>query len=418
VSDQTRGPDPEPTRIRRRLTARTRLTVICSALIAASTSILLAVVWLVMRYLPTYAIGSTLPAGRAAERGAPEAPAPTSFPVEPVPNASGSVGLRSVTGDTVLITSASDVLNTLLLSSGLVIVPIVAIGALASWIVAGRLLRPVHDLTAAARRAADGSLEHRLALTGPRDEFREMADTFDEMLGRLERSFGVHQRFAANASHELRTPLATSKALLDVAARRPDRVELAQLLPRLQQTNAECIRIVTSLLDLTEAARDDLDREPVRLDDLATRILAGHASEIDASGLRLSSSLAEVTVSANEPLLERAVTNLLLNALRHNVEGGWVSVETRVSEGLRILSVENSGDGSADDVVPLLAEPMFRARGRVFDAGRTGRQRGHGLGLTLVANIAAAHGADLDLQPNVAGGLCVTLAFSAASADI
>lgn len=386
----------------RRLTARARITLVCTALIVTVTIVILVAVWLFMRFVPTYAITSRAMTGNDADM-----PTSCSTPLEPAAAPSAAIR-RGSTG--VVIRSESDVLSTLSITSAGLVVPVIALGALTSWIVAGRLLRPVHELTRAARRAADGSLDHRIRSCGPQDEFGQLADTFDEMLDRLQASFDAHRRFAANASHELRTPLATTKAVLDSALRHPDRVDPRDALRRLRETNDDAREIVQALLELTEASGGHLKRTPVSLTDVVEQATLMVEHEARHESIAVDSTLSEVVVEGDRALLERLVVNLLQNAIRHNVPGGRMAV--RLESCPTVLQVENSGDHSADDVLALIAEPLYRARGRIRDDDR---RRGHGLGLALVASIATAHDADLRIMPSQDGGLVVRVRFGVAS---
>jgi two-component system sensor histidine kinase VanS len=386
----------------RRVTARVRITLVCCALVATSTVVILIVVWMLMRFVPTYAITSSPLMDGGAPDGtsfsAPVSSARATAP--PEPGTDGGVVIGAV------IRSESDVLTTLLRTSAAAVLPVTALGALVSWIVAGRLLRPVHSLTLAARRAADGALDHRIRLTGPKDEFGQLADTFNEMLDRLQVSFEAHRRFAANASHELRTPLATTKAVLDSALRHPDRVDTTNALRRLRVTNDEAHEIVRALLDLAEVTGGDLHHGTVSLSSIVEHAVDGVRADAEGAGVTVRTAITPAVVSGDRALLARLVANLVQNAVRHNVPGGRIDIVVEPSPPL--LRVGNSGDHSADDVVDQLVEPLYRARGRVR---HDGRPRGHGLGLTLAMSVAAAHGADIELEPSTDGGLETTVTF-------
>lgn len=300
------------------------------------------------------------------------------------------------------ISSKDDVLATLLLFSGVGLVVLTVLALALAWYVSGRVLARVHDITAAARTVATGNLHERIALEGPADELKDLADTFDEMLGRLDVAFQSQRRFAANASHELRTPLATTRTMLQVALADPDGQDLRVLGDRLLRTNQRSIDITEALLTLTSAEHGLGATEPV---DLA-RLLTETAAALDARGLTLSVSVRPAVVRGDPVLLRQLVTNLLTNAIRHNVAGGQVQV---VLTGER-LTVANTGPVVAPEDLELIFEPFHR-----LDTRQTrGPGSGHGLGLPIVRAIVRAHHATLEDCPNPGGGLTIAIVFPAA----
>jgi two-component system sensor histidine kinase VanS len=283
-------------------------------------------------------------------------------------------------------------------------------GLLGGWLLAGRMLAPLTRITDATRTAATGSLSHRIRLPGRRDEFRELADSFDAMLARLEAHVAEQQRFAANASHELRTPLAITQTLLDVARNDPSRVS-GELDERLRAVNARAIDFTEALLLLNRADQRSFTPEEVELSLVAEEAtetllpLAGkHCVTIETSG--------DTTPTVgSEALLLQLTTNLVHNAIVHNLpEQGTVWVTTSsVHPNAVVLTVENTGEGLAPELVPTLVEPFQRGTERIHTD-----HAGVGLGLAIVKSITQAHDGTLTLTPRAAGGLCVTVQLPAA----
>ncbi len=290
--------------------------------------------------------------------------------------------------------------------SGWGLLALAVIGLSAGWVLAGRMLRPLEKITEAAQAAAEGSLSHRIDLPGRDDELRRLADSFDEMLARLERSFEEQRRFTANVSHELRTPQTVMKTMLQVAQANPDSLDLGKLLSRLQEMNDRSIGTHEALLQLARVEKEDLPRSVC---DLAEVVRAG-LGELDGSPVELIASFAPATVRANPPLLQQLVENLVRNARIHNLpEGGTVWVEVGTDDGGRAyLRIANTGEQITPEVAATLTEPFVRARGRTRIT-----QAGSGLGLAVVASIARAHHADLDVQARPEGGLTVSVTFTA-----
>ncbi|MFI0988843.1 sensor histidine kinase [Streptomyces exfoliatus] len=284
-------------------------------------------------------------------------------------------------------------------------------GLVGGWILAGRMLAPLTRITDAARMAGRGSLTHRIRMEGRQDEFRELADTFDTMLEQLESHVAEQRRFAANASHELRTPLAISQALLDVARRDPacDRDEV---LERLHAVNTRAIGLTEALLLLSRGDRGHFTRESVDLSLLAEEVAETLLPLAEKRRITLDVTGGAARTSGSAELLLRMVTNLVQNALVHNLPaGGTVTVHTEARGGTSVLRVENTGPRLAPDLVPTLTEPFQRGTERV----RTDEHAGVGLGLAIVHSIVRAHDGTLDLTPRPAGGLLVTVRLPAPS---
>jgi signal transduction histidine kinase len=253
----------------------------------------------------------------------------------------------------------------------------------------------------AASPSADRGLHERIALAGPRDEIRELADTFDDMLERLDRSFDGQRRFVANASHELRTPLAINRALVEVAVTRanasPDTRQLGETL---LAVNARHERLIDGLLTLADSETEVTDRSGVDLRDVAAHVL--DQSAVD--GFTVRRDLAPAPTHGDPVLLERLAQNLVENAVRHNVPSGWLSVASTIREGWAELTVANSGPVVAPYDIDTIFEPFRRLGG-----DRVGSERGVGLGLSIVRAVARAHGGEVTAVPRDGGGLVVTV---------
>lgn len=296
----------------------------------------------------------------------------------------------------------------------LAIVSVLALAVMAAvsmglgWLIAGRVLRPLRTITTAARDISATNLHQRLSLDGPDDEFKELGDTFDGLLGRLEQSFQSQRQFVANASHELRTPLARLKTLAQVALSDSDAsVEsLRAAHERVLVAERQLEGLIGALLNLAGSERALDHREPVDLVAVIEEVIAARRQEIEHRDLRFNATLDSARVEGNRQLIEQLVANLLDNAIEHNVTGGRVDVSTTTREGQPILSVTNDGPVIPAEELDRLQQPFQR-----LGADRTSHGDGHGLGLSIVYAIATAHGARLSLHSQVAGGLHVTVRF-------
>ena len=361
----------------RRLTIRARLTLTYAGLVTGSGAVLIALVYLYMRQLQV---------------AVPEQ-APSTDGVEE------EVYLR--------ITLMSEFLNTMLVISLGALVLLALLSGAVGWVVAGRMLAPLSTMNEAAKRAASGDLSQRLALKGPRDEIRDLADTYDHMLDSLETSLGTYRRFAANASHELRTPLATAQTMIDVTLADPaaSAEQLRSLAERLRETNRANVETVDALLDLAEAQSGDLYREQVDLGEVVASALSQLVPEAGAREVDLPEPPDALVVVEGDPvLLRQAVSNLLRNAVRHNVAHGGIELELTSTDDRARLRVSNDGPLVPAERLESLREPFVRGSGR----GRT-RDAGHGLGLAIVSAVATAHNGVLELSANPSGGLTATL---------
>ncbi len=278
-------------------------------------------------------------------------------------------------------------------------------GLVGGWILAGRMLAPLSSIAAATRMAAAGSLAHRIRLPGRRDELRELADAFDAMLARLEAHAAEQQRFAANASHELRTPLAISRTLLDLARQDPTR-DRDELIERLHAANTRAINLTEALLLLSRGDRGMFTRESVDLSLIAEEAAETLLPLAEQRRITLDVSGGAARTGGSAELLLRMVTNLVQNAIVHNLPAnGTVTVHTEAHGDTSVLRVENTGRRLPPELVPTLTEPFQRGTERV----RTDEHAGVGLGLAIVHSIVRAHDGTLDLVPNPAGGLLITV---------
>jgi two-component system, OmpR family, sensor histidine kinase VanS len=282
-------------------------------------------------------------------------------------------------------------------------------GLLGGWLLAGRMLAPLTRITHATRTASTGSLSHRIRLPGRQDEFRELADSFDAMLARLEAQIAEQQRFAANASHELRTPLAITQTLLDVAGNDPNR-ENSELVERLRTVNGRAIDLTEALLLLSRADQKSFTPEHVDLSLIAEEATETLLPFAEKHGVTIETSGDITSTLGSEALLLQMTTNLVHNAIVHNLpEHGTVCITTSVHPKTVILSVENTGENLTPQVVATLTEPFRRGTERIrTDHG------GVGLGLAIVKSIVQAHDGTLTLTPRPTGGLCVTVQLPAA----
>lgn len=408
---------PTPATRRPRLprrTVRLKLTVLYGALFLICGTALLGVTYfLVAKRLPTVTASSgSVTVGGQVEAGGSGQPTEECIAARinsdgvPEPVAGGA--LPAPNGCATLLGAArSDELDQLLTDSGIALGVMAAASIGLGWVVAGRVLQPLRTITTAARRISASNLYQRLALDGPNDELTELGKTFNGLLARLERSFEAQRQFVANASHELRTPLARQRTLAEVALRDPDPTvgSLQQTMRRVLATGEEQERLIEALLTLARSQRG-LDRRDL-LDLAAVTGAAVSATEAEAQdrGVRVNASLGSAPVLGDQRLAERLAANLVDNAVRHNVPGGWVEVATAIRSGRSVLSVSNTGPVIAPEQVERLFQPFGR-----LDATRLGRD-GLGLGLSIVTAIAGAHDADLRARPLSGGGLEVEIHF-------
>ncbi|HVK26274.1 MAG TPA: HAMP domain-containing sensor histidine kinase [Actinokineospora sp.] len=376
-----------------RLTIRARLTFVYGGLFLLAGVLLLAA---------TYALVSQrLPAAMQGVISGPVAPGE-------IPQLPPDTTIMRIATDL-----RTDALNAVLTQGGIAL-GIVGIGATAfGWLIAGRILQPLHRMTETARRIAetpgpDRGLRERIEMTGPQDEIKELADTFDVMLGALDHSFDGQRRFIANASHELRTPLTLNRALLEVALHRGSgSPEVRQLAETLLEVNARHERLIDGLLLLARSEREIGERSYIDLADIVEHVCA----QVPDGPVAVRVEAAEAPTTGNPVLLERLVQNLLENGLRYNVDAdGWVRVlSTTQPDGSALVQVSNTGPVVPRYEVPGLFEPFRQARAAERQA--TG---GAGLGLSIVRAVATAHGGVVYAEPRDGGGLVVTVVLPGA----
>ncbi|MDT0438801.1 MULTISPECIES: sensor histidine kinase [Streptomyces] len=293
-------------------------------------------------------------------------------------------------------------LDHLLSRSLLALLGLAVIAFAFGYAMAGRVLSPLGRITRTARAVAGSDLSRRIELDGPDDELKELADTFDEMLERLQRAFTAQQRFVGNASHELRTPLAINRTLLEVHLSDPNApVELQQLGKTLLATNERSEQLVEGLLLLARSDNQIVERKPVDIAEVAEQAIDQVLAEAAAKGVVIRGEQKPAVVQGNGVLLERIALNLVQNAVRYNVpEDGWVEVSTDVQHGQAVLVVSNTGPVVPAYEVDNIFEPFRRLR-----TERTGSDKGVGLGLSIVRSVARAHGGHIAAQPREGGGL-------------
>ncbi|MGW1159836.1 sensor histidine kinase [Streptomyces sp. NPDC002519] len=293
-------------------------------------------------------------------------------------------------------------LNNLLSRSLLALLGLAVIAFAFGYAMAGRVLSPLGRITRTARAVAGSDLSRRIELDGPDDELKELADTFDDMLERLQRAFTAQQRFVGNASHELRTPLAINRTLLEVHLSDPGApAELQQLGKTLLATNERSEQLVEGLLLLARSDNQIVERKPVDLAEVAGQAVDQVHAEAEAKGVEIRGERASAVVQGNGVLLERIALNLVQNAVRYNIpEGGWVEVTTQAQHGQAVLVVTNTGPVVPAYEIDNLFEPFTRLR-----TERTGSDKGVGLGLSIARSVARAHGGHITAQPREGGGL-------------
>jgi len=391
--------------IRALSTARGRLALVFMGLFAASGLVLLALTYALVA-ANVKAVDLNTPANDAQFRKTCEGLATGSTPVD------ANLKLKCATllshnSQALAAAQRADMLESLALAAVVALVVLTAVSGVVGWLVAGRILRPVSRITAAARAAGDGDLSARLALTGPRDELRELADTFDDMLDRLQAAFVAQQRFIANASHELRTPLTVIRTTVDVALAKPTptAAEFRRAGDEIRAETDRAGELIDALLTLTRSEGIVVSTRPVALGDLARDV----AERAHRGGVRIEIATEEGVVLGDAALLERLIGNLVENALLYNRPDGEVAV-TVTGEGEEVvLRVTNTGPPVPADEVDRLFEPFARLNDRTGD--------GFGLGLSIVRSVALAHGGTVTALAPASGGLEVTVRFARAGAQ-
>jgi signal transduction histidine kinase len=396
---------------RLRPTIRGRLTLIYGGMFLVGGIVLLALTYFLVkgnvesRNVP---ISQTLIRGDAP--GSAVEGGTTGPPLQLLQNVSPDTLIKVGQAQRVLVAAKTDyqrdTLNSLLTRGGIAlgVVTVAAVGL--GWLFAGRALRPVHQITETARRVSHGqNLTERIAYEGPRDDVKELADTFDTMLGRLARAFDGQQRFVANASHELRTPLAINRTLVDVALRRTDATEdVKRLGESLLVVNGRHERLIDGLLTLAGSENTVADASPLDLSEVAGHVLDQAAAEAAARDISVGRDLLSCPTTGDPVLVERLVQNLVENAIRHNHDGGELTVTTRSRDGEAELIVTNTGPVVPPYEVETIFEPFRR-----LGTDRIRSDRGSGLGLSIVRATTTAHGGTVTAEPRPGGGLTITV---------
>jgi signal transduction histidine kinase len=402
------------TRLRARLpapTIRLRLTLAYGGLFLCSAAALLAITYVLVnhQYTGSFFISSSRQgvvnfqsAGGVVVKGKPYV---QSFPVPIGPDAvagSRKIALAAAQGQ------SDAALHQLLLDSAIALAVMASLSLGLGWAIAGRALRPLRTITDTARDISASNLHRRLALAGPDDELKQLGNTVDGLLARLETSFETQRQFVANASHELRTPLTLERTLLELALSDPNasiesyRHTCEQLLAVGEQQE----RLIEALLTLSRSQRGLDNHQPV---DLAG-ITAAAAAGADHAGLRLQTTIRPARTTGNPRLVERLVANLLNNAVRHNVDGGQIELATDTRDGHAVLTIANTGPTIPAGDLDRIFQPFQR-----LDSTRTAGANGLGLGLSIVQAIADAHDATVDTIAPADGGLRVQISFLAAA---
>jgi signal transduction histidine kinase len=304
-----------------------------------------------------------------------------------------------------------EALHQLIWQSALALFGVGLIALALGWFVADRALAPLQRVTTAARRLSESTLHQRIAMQGPDDEIKELADTFDAMLGRLNQAFDAQRRFVGNASHELRTPLAINRTLLEVALTDPEASDDLKSIGRtLLANNARHERLIEGLLLLARTERELTTHTPVDLREVTVTVLANAAARIEDDGPKFITELTDAPTTGDPVLLEHLVSNLVDNAIKHNLdEGGEVIVRTGVLDGYAACQVENTGPVIPAYEVQNLFEPFRR-----LNNDRVESAKGAGLGLSIVRSVVIAHGGTVVASPRAAGGLVVTVRLPSA----
>lgn len=373
-----------------RPTIRIRLTLLYGGMFLIAGILLLSIIYLLAAQALN--VGSDLPFKIVSGQVASDA---CNFPSSP------SAGELNNAMNACVNEQRQHALDNLLSRSLLALLGLAVIAFAFGYAMAGRVLAPLGRITRTARRVAGTDLSRRIELDGPDDELKELSDTFDEMLDRLERAFTAQQRFVGNASHELRTPLAINRTLLEVQLSDPAAPpELQQLGKTLLATNERSEQLVEGLLLLARSDNQIVERKPVDLAEVASRALDQVRGEADAKGVEIRGERGPAVVQGNGVLLERIALNLVQNAVRYNAPDGWIEVTTEAQHGQAVLVVSNTGPVVPAYEIDNLFEPFRRLR-----TERTGSDKGVGLGLSIARSVARAHGGRIIAEPREGGGL-------------
>jgi signal transduction histidine kinase len=388
-------------------TIRLRLTLVYGGLFLCSAAALLAITYVLVhhQYTGSFFISS-------GHQAAVQFQSSGNIDAKPVPGFEVPIGPNAIAGSRKVAIAAAQgqsdaALHKLFVDSAAALAVMAVLSLWLGWVIAGRALRPIRTITETARDISASSLHRRLALEGPDDELKQLGNTVDGLLARLEISFEAQRQFVANASHELRTPLTLERTLLEVALSDPNasidsyRRTCEQLLAVGEQQE----RLIEALLTLSRGQRGLDSRQPV---DLAA-ITATAAAAADHDGLVLDTALLPAQTTGNPRLVERLVANLLSNAIHHNIDDGSVSITTETRDGHAVLTVSNTGPTIPASDLERIFQPFQR-----LDPGRANNNgNGLGLGLSIVQAIANAHGATITTDAQADGGLQIQISFPA-----
>jgi signal transduction histidine kinase len=417
-----------------RRTVRLRLTLLYGSLFLASSAVLLAITYVVVRnltdgsYVRITADGLTVAGVQVAGGPPPGAPGAAAVsigsghvthiaagsgagPLVPTPK---QLEAQVHELQRVAVAYHNSELHHLLVTYGIALGVMAVVSLGLGWLVAGRILRPLRTITATTRAIGVSDLHQRLALAGPGDELKELGDTVDGLLERLETTFASQEQFVANASHELRTPLTRQRTLGQVALSDPDATaeSLRAAHERILASGEEQEQLIDALMTLSRVQGGALKSRPIELAAMVEGVLLAREPEATARGVHITEDLKPVRLQGDPRLVERLAANLLDNALRHNLPGGGVTVTTSTRAGAPCLCVTNDGPVVRPEDIERLYEPFER-----LDGLRTSSGEGFGLGLCIVKAVASAHGATLDTQVRPTGGLRVEVRFPAISSD-
>ena len=407
-----------------RRTVRLRLTALYGALFLSSGIALLTVTYLLLSRATSECSSTRTPNGATVTMCGSSAGAIGGMSKEPsqATQVGGTVEIQGLTPRqadaqaqllrTQAVAQRDAQLHQLLAQSGIALGAMAIVSMGLGWIVAGRVLRPLRTITTTARRISATSLHERIAMGGPNDELKELGDTFDDLLARLERAFQAQRQFVANASHELRTPLARQRTVAQVALADPDASvdSLRAAHERVLASGAEQERLIDALLTLARGQAGPRTSEPFDLASVTSDVVLTRRDEAERHGLSVRQRLSAAPAEGDRRLVERLIANLLDNAIAYNQPGGNLDVVVGTRVGHAVVSVSNSGPLVPASEVERLLQP-FQRNG----PERTGHGRGIGLGLSIVHAIAEAHSATLEVHPRAQGGLVVEVAFPAAT---
>ncbi|MEZ5140973.1 MAG: HAMP domain-containing sensor histidine kinase [Acidimicrobiales bacterium] len=398
---------PRRSRPRRRSTIRVRLTVFYGVVFALCGLALTLVGYLMVRESLSRDEGTSNQ--RVIESYGYSRQQVDLFYKLPVPPASTGRPASNV-GDVIVGVQQDirdDALHQLLIGSSVALGLMVVVAVGVGWFAAGRALRPVGRITARAQQLSEDNLHERLSFEGPHDELKELADTLDGMLERLDRSFSAQRSFAANVSHELRTPLAVLQGEADLVLDQPDASERERRLAEaVRQQAGRSEALLDALLALARSESTMSERDRVDLADIAGEVVAERVDAADRAGIHVDLELDEASVDGDRWLLERLVANLVDNAIKYGTDGGWLRVAVARRGDRAVLEASNTGARLTDDQVDDLLQPFRRAGG---DA-----RPGYGLGMAIVVSVVRAHGGTLAVAARDEGGLDVVVSLPSA----